>query len=77
MGVGGQVLAYMHHVIACVGSMDSQMAEWILTKLSKHDPWVPTKLKKKKKKRKKKNSENVTPGEGKRNLNFPLEKRRS
>ena len=25
------------------GSMDSQRAEWILTKLCRHDPWVPTK----------------------------------
>ena len=40
------------------GSMDNQMAEWILTKLCRHDPWVP----------------NVTPGGGKRNLNFPFKK---
>ena len=28
----------------CVGSMDRQMTKWILTKLCRHDPWVPPKV---------------------------------
>ena len=29
-------------VYVCEISMDSQPAEWILIKLYRHDPWVPT-----------------------------------
>ena len=52
-----------------VGSMDSQMAEWILTKFCRHDPWVPYYGFSPKR-----NCKNVTTGGGKRNLNFPLKK---
>ena len=55
----------------CVCSLliDSQTAEWIFTKLCRHDPRVPTKVFffLAKKKKKKKNPENITPGRGKRN----------
>ena len=46
--------------------MDSQMAECILTKTYKHDPWVPAKHQK--------FSESVTPCGEIRNSKFPYKK---
>ena len=44
------------------------MAEWILMKLCRHDPWVPTTV------FTKKTSENVTPGGRRKNLYFHYKK---
>ena len=52
----------------CACSMDSQTDIDILMKLCKQDPWVLLWF------FTKKNSENIIPGEGKRNLNFPFKK---
>ena len=48
----------------CVGSIDSQKAKWMLMKLCRHYPWVPSKVSTKR------NTENVTPGGGKGIFNF-------
>ena len=52
----------------CVGSIDSQAAEWILMKLFRHDPWVGiivfTKT----------FFENVTPGGGKKEFKFSIKR---
>ena len=65
--VGGCVLVG-GCVHVCVGSMDSQTAEWILMKLCRHDPCIPTTV------FCPKTSENVTPCGEKGIFNFPLQK---
>ena len=50
-------------VYVCVGSMHSQMVEWILTKFCRLDLWVPTMVFNQ-------YFFNVTPGGGKRSLKF-------